>query len=300
MKTISGFIFAFTICSGLLPAADQLSRKLTYEKDDAVWIANIDGASAKKIAGGQSPDLSPDGTKLAYNTVQESGQPAHRQLAVTDLASGKTTILKDIPSDNCMSAHWSPDGQKLLFEFYVNNERRIGVISADGSGFHYAQESEPKHKDYWSETWSADGKSFFAQDMENLYLLDLDAKVLKKWQIEKLVPRGSMSGDVRLDASPDGKYLLMDVEMDEKERKGWDGPPAAIWKLDLTTEKATRLTPKTLYGWDSHWLDAPDSILFVSQNPGEEAQSIYRMSATGDSKDRKLLVKNGRGPGTSR
>lgn len=136
--------------------------------------------------------------------------------------------------------------------------------------------------------------------MESLYLLDLDAKVLKQWPIAKLVPRGGMSGDVRLDASLDGKYLLMDIEMDEKERKGWDGPPASIWKLDLATEKATRLTPKTLSGWDSHWLDAPDSILFVSQNPEDDMQSIYRMSTTGDGKDRKLLVKNGRSPGTSR
>ena len=152
MKTIIGFFSIFTICSGLLSAADQPARKLTYEKDDAVWIAAIDGTSSKKIAGGQSPDLSPDGTKLAYNTVQEVGQPAHRQLAVADLASGKTAILKDIPSDNCMETHWSPDGKKLLFEFYVNNERRIGVVNADGSGFHYVQESEPKHKDYWSET----------------------------------------------------------------------------------------------------------------------------------------------------
>lgn len=38
-----------------------------------------------------------------------------------------------------------------------------------------------------------------------------------------------MSGDIRLDASPDGKSLLMDVEMDEKARKDWDGPPPSVW-----------------------------------------------------------------------
>jgi Tol biopolymer transport system component len=92
----------------------------------------------------------------------------------------------------------------------------------------------------------------------------------------------------------------MDVEMNEKERKGWDGPPAAIWTLDLATEKVTRLTPKTLYAWDCHWLDAPDSILFVSQGAGEKEASIYRMSTTGQGKDRKLLIKNARIPGTSR
>jgi len=300
MKKSSALFLAVAAWGNLSFAEDHPARQLTFEQDDAVWIANIDGSSPKKIAGGQAPDLSPDGARLAYNTVQATGQPSHRQIAVVDLASGQTTILKDIPSDNCMEPRWSPDGKRLLFNFYVNDERRIGVVDADGTGFHYVQESEPKHQTYWAADWAADGQSFFAEDMENLYRLDLDAKVLKKWAIDKLVPDGEMSGDVRLDASPDGKTLLMDVEMDEKERKDWDGPPPSIWLLDLATEKVTRLTPKTLYAWDCHWLEAPDSILFLSQNPGEENASIYRMSTTGRGKDRLLLVKNASTPGTSR
>jgi len=297
-KTIS-FFLATAACSSLLLAENHPAQKLTFERNDAVWIAHLDGTSPKKIADGQSPDLSPDGTKLAYNTVQAVGQPAHRQIAIADLATGQSTLLKDIPSDNCMEPRWSPDGQRLLFDFYVNDERRIGIVQADGTRFRYVQESEPKHQNYWASAWAADGQSFFAEDMENLYRLDLDAKVLKKWSIGKLVPNGSMSGDVRLDASPDGKLLLMDVEMDEKERKDWDGPPPSIWVLDLTSEKVTRLTPKTLYAWDCHWLDAPNSILLVSQNPGEENPSIYRMSTTGQGKDRKLLIKDARTPGAS-
>ena len=281
-------------------AADSPPRKLAFERDDAVWIANLDGSVPKKIAGGQSPELSPDGTRLAFNTVQEAGQPAHRKIAIADLASGQITVFNDIPSDNCMEARWSPDGKRLLFDFYTNNERRTGLVNADGTGFRDVQASEPKYKCYWAAAWAADGQSFFAEDMENLFLLDLNAKVLKKWAVETIVPHGGMSGNVRLDASPDGKTLLMDIEMDEKERKGWEGPPAAIWTFDLATEKTTRLTPKTLYAWDCHWLDAPDSILFISQGAGEKSPSIYRMSTTGQGKDRKLLVKNARGPGTSK
>ena len=268
-------------------------HKLAYEQKDAVWVANIDGTGAKKIAAGQSPDLSPDGTKLAFNTVQAIGQPSHRQIAVADLATKKITILKDIPSDNCMDAAWSPDGKQILFDYYTKNNagRRTGIVNADGTGFRDVQKSEPKYKSYWAATWAADGRSIFAEDMEYLYQLDLDAKVLKKWKIEELVPKGSMSGDTRLHASADGRTLLMDVEMDEKARAGWDGPPDAIWTLDLATGKVTRLTPKALYAWDCHWLTA-DSILFVSENPGEETPCIHRMSLAGEGKDRKLLVKD--------
>jgi len=282
--------FAFLVLALNCFAADA-PRKLAYEQKDAVWVANIDGTGAKKISGGQCPDLSRDGSKLVFNTVQETGQPSHRQIAVADLASGNITIFKDIPSDNCMEAVWSPDGTQILFYYYLNNERQIGVVNADGTGFRSVQKTEPKHVTYWSGTWAADGKSFFCQDMENIYQLDLDAKVLKKWKVEKIVPHGGMSGNVRLDASADGKTLLMDIEMDEKERKAWDGPPAAIWTLDLATEKVARLTPKSLYAWDCHWLDA-ENILFVSQAAGEDLQSVYRMSLAGNGKDRKLLVKD--------
>jgi TolB protein len=275
-------------------------KRLTFERDFTVWIANLDGTNPIEIARGQSPDLSPDGTKLAFNTVQDEGQPAHRQIAIFDLATGKTTLLKDIPSDNSMSPCWSPDGQRLLLDYYVNNERRIGLINADGTGFHYVQGSEPKHQNYWAATWASDGQSFFAEDMENLYRLDLNGKPLKKWVIKKLVPHGSMGGNVRLDASPDGKKLLMDIDMDEKERKGWDGPPASIWMLDLATGKTTRLTPKTLYAWDCHWLEAPNSILFTSQKAGEKNPSIYRMSTMAHGNDLKMFIKNATIPGTSR
>lgn len=269
--------------------------KLAYEKDDAVWVAKIDGSGAKKISRGQCPDLSPDGNKLLFNTLQADGKPADRRPAIADLETGKITVLKEIPSDNCMGGSWSPDGRQILFDYYTKNnaERRIGLVNADGTGFRDVQKSEPEHKDYWAASWAADGKSFFAEDMENLYQLDLDAKVLKKWKVEALAPHGGMSGDVRLHASADGKTLLMDIEMDEKERKGWDGPPPSIWLLDLATEKAARLTPKTLYAWDCHWLGS-DAILFTGQEAGEKNPSIYRMSLNGQGKDRKLVVKDAR------
>jgi len=300
---MKNFIVFFLTLAAFPPlgfSGDQPARKLAFEKEDAVWISGIDGAAPKKIAVGQSPELSPDGTKIAYNTVQDIGQPAHRQIAIVDLATGQNSILKDIPSNNCMVPRWSPDGKRLLFDYYADNERLTGVVHADGTGFHKIQESGPGHQNYWAATWAADGQSYFVEDMQYLYRLGLDGKVLKKWAVEKIVPHGGMSGNVRLDASPDGKTLLMDIEMDEKERKGWDGPPASIWMFDFASEKATRLTPKTLYAWDCHWLDAPDSILFISQGPGEKSPSIYRMITAGQGKDRALLIKNARTPSTSR
>lgn len=267
--------------------------RLAFERGDGVWIAAVDGSGQLKVADGQAPDISPNGALLAFNTVQATGQPSHRKIAVADLATGKTTIFNDIPSDNCMEAEWSPDGTKLLFVFYNKaGEMRIGIVNADGSGFRDVLEGK-KYRAYWGATWAADGQSIFGEDMENLYRLGLDGTVLKQWVIEKLIPRGGMSGDERMQASRDGKTLLLEADMDETARKDWDEPPPAIWTMDLATEKVTRLTPKTLCGMDCHWLDAGD-ILFTGQPAGDEDQSIWRMPVGGHGKDRKQLVKNAR------
>jgi TolB protein len=60
--------------------------------------------------------------------------------------------------------------------------------------------------------------------------------------------------------------------------------------------KATRLTPKKLFGSDGVWLDN-DNILFLSQAAGEKEASIYRMST--DGKNLKRLIKNARFPTVS-
>ena len=66
--------------------------------------------------------------------------------------------------------------------------------------------------------------------------------------------------------------------------------------FDLQSQKATRLTPKKLFGWDGVWLDN-DNVLFLSRAAGEKNDSIYRMST--DGKNLKRLIKNARFPSVS-
>src|SRR4051812_35535355 len=61
--------------------------------------------------------------------------------------------------------------------------------------------------------------------------------------------------------------------------------------FDVQSQKATRLTPKKLFGWDGVWLDN-DNVLFLSRAAGEKEDSIYRMSTDGE--NLKRLIKNAR------
>jgi hypothetical protein len=39
-----------------------------YEHGDSIYATDLDGSHPKKIAARALPDISPDGTKLAFNT----------------------------------------------------------------------------------------------------------------------------------------------------------------------------------------------------------------------------------------
>jgi TolB protein len=149
----------------------------------------------------------------------------------------------------------------------------------------------------YSPIWARDGKSVFCEDMSNIYQIGLDGKVRAQWKINKIVPEGDMSGDGRIDVSPDGKRLLLSIDMGEESgRTDWDGPLPALWAFDLQSKKATRLTQQKLFGWDGVWLDN-DNVLFLSREAGEKEDSIYRVST--DGKNLKRLIKNARFPTVS-
>jgi len=69
MKRVILFILAL---AGLSPAAFSADQRIAFERNDAVYIANLDGTNEKKIADGIFPAISPDGTRVEFNTVEKT------------------------------------------------------------------------------------------------------------------------------------------------------------------------------------------------------------------------------------
>src|SRR4030095_16465663 len=296
MKPGALVIFLCVAFPALTHAAE---RKIAYEHGDNVFVADIDGTHQKKIATGALPEISPDGTRVAFNTSEDSKtQPRpERNIAVADVSGAKVTVLNDIPSDNCFGPVWSPDGSKLAFSIMAEKEWHLGLVNTDGSGFRFVKNAGLKSEAFGTPEWARDGKSIFCHDLDNIYQIDLDGNVLKKWELSKILSDASMNGGDRLSVSPDGKALLMDVDCGaEHERKNWDGPQPAIEKFDITSEKAVRITGKNDFVWDPFWL-SNDEFLCILQKEKENEPSIYRMSL--DGKSMKLLVKHARPPSAS-
>jgi TolB protein len=291
MKQLTLAIFPCVVFSG---GAGQ--RKIAYEHRDNIFVADAGDTHQKKIATGALPEISPDGTRVAFNTEADAKtRPGpERHIAVADVATGKVTVLKDIPSDDCFGPVWSPDGSKLAFSIMADKEWQLGVVNADGTGFRFVKNTALKSDAFGAPEWARNGKSIFCHDLDNIYQIDLDGNVLKKWQLSKILTDASMNSGDRLSVSPDGKVLLMDVDCgSEHERKNWDGPQPAIEKFDVTGDKAVRVTGKDDFVWELFWL-SNDEFLCIMQKENENEASIYRMSL--DGKNAKLLVKHARTP----
>jgi TolB protein len=295
MKKIILLTFAIAIFRVSVSYGDQ---HVAFERNNTVYIANLDGTNGKKIGDGIFPAISPDGTRVAFNTVEKTSDTSYvRHMAVVDVATGKVDVFKDVPSDNSYYPSWTADGKQILFTTRPHEVWDLVIVNADGTNFHVLKPGVQNEVTRYSPIWARDGQSVFCQDMTNIYRLGLDGAVLAQWKIDKIVPKGDMSGDGRIDVSPDAKRLLLSIDMGEESgRKDWDGPLPALWAFDLESQKATRLTPKKLFGWDGVWLDN-DNVLFLSRARGEKDDSIYRMST--DGKNLRRLIKNARFPSVS-
>ena len=290
---------ATLLCVAFSGLSNAVERKIAYQHDENIFVADIDGKHPKKIAAGALPEISPDGTRIAFNTEGDAKtRPGpERHIAIADVASGKVTILKEIPSDNCFGPVWSPDGTNLAFSIMAEKEWHLGLVNADGSGFRFVRNAELKSEAFGAPEWARDGKSIFCHDLDNLYHIDLEGNVLKKWELSKILTDASMNSNDRLSVLPDGEALLMDVDCGaEHERKNWDGPQPAVYKFDLAGEKAVRVTGENDFVWEPFWL-SKDQFLCIMQKENENEPSIYRMSQ--DGKNLKLLVKHARTPSAS-
>src|SRR5262250_2753323 len=192
MKRFTIVLFICIIFSALSNAAQ---RKIAYQGRENIFVADLDGSHAKKIADGALPEISPDGTRVAFNTEGDAkNRPGpERHIAIADVASGKVTVVPNIPSDNCFGPVWSPDGKQLAFSIMTDHAWHLGLVNADGSGFRLVKNAELKPDAFGAPEWARDGKSIFCHDLDNIYQIDLDGNVLKKWELSKILTDASMN-----------------------------------------------------------------------------------------------------------
>ena len=293
MKRWLILLCVFYAATGVTSAAE---RRIAFERDNAVFISNLDFTVVRQLGDGTMPAISPDATRIAFTRPEQNERTFATGISIVEAASGQVVRLNQLPGSDCLQPSWSPDGGQIAFVVMTNGAPRLGVVKSDGTGFKIIKPDAGGERGVHSPCWARDGTSIFCHDLTNLYRVKLDGSIIAQWKIGQIVPNGAMSSDGRIDVSPDGNRLLLSVDMDEEyTRKDWDGPVPALWSFDLMTHVAVRLTARNLFAWDACWLDDAN-ILFVNQRAGENTAALFRTNG----RNLKRLIGNARRPSVSK
>lgn len=269
---------------------------IAFEKGGWIYVAQPDGSKARKVTRGVYPDISADGSQIVFNT--EEPKTTNRKIAQVDVATGKVTVIPNIPSDNCFGPVWSPDGRQVAFHMMRGPKWEIGLVNVDGSDFCTLSVQLKNGGEVWQPEWAADGKSLFCHDLSTIFQVNLAGKILRKWPVTLFAKGAGMNSGSSLAASPDGRFLLVEADMDtEVSVKDWDGPPPALWKLDLHSEKITLVNPLDFLTWAPCWLNDKE-ILCVGATGNRPNPGLYQLTLKDG--QRKFLLSGATSPSASR
>ena len=239
-------------------------------------------APAKRLVLGNDPAISPDGKRVAYTEFDDDG---NRFIAIVEIATGKANRVAGIPGENEFMAFWSVDGKRLVFHHFGESDWLFAQVDAAGGNFRLVNPSLNRQAGAYGAL--PNGNGWLCHDLDSFFVIGPD-------RIEEVpgtsnVPGLSMPSHLDVAASCRSALIVRSVEEDMGPDS--EGPPSAIFLLDLQTGAQTRLTSK---GWDAicpSWIPGGDEFLFSAFDAKTMSPSIYRMKAEPGAKP--VLVRAG-------
>jgi Tol biopolymer transport system component len=106
-----------------------------------LYVVDADGGQSVRIADGEEPTFSPDGTQIAYLSLPRDGccvegGREHVWVANAD-GTGAHEILADEPAlaRGVFGLTWSPTGDRIAMENTIEGHVAIYTFAPDGSDF---------------------------------------------------------------------------------------------------------------------------------------------------------------------
>jgi Tol biopolymer transport system component len=251
-------------------SSDRVSNYEIYRMDaNGANVTNLTHNAASEY----SPAWSSDGTKIAFTSTRDGGNP---EIYVMN-ADGSNQVRLTNSSGTDTDAAWSPDGSRIAFTSDRGGIRRnIYVMNADGSN--PIRLTNTSSGDNFEPTWSPNSaKIAFTSDRNSvdgreIYLMDANGAN----QIN--LTQDPQHDDVDPHWSPDGTKIAF-----QSNRTGVEG----IYVMNANGSNQVRVTGPSTYDFAPAW--SPDGLKIVfcsSREVTTQNFEIYVMNADGSDQTR--------------
>ncbi|MCI0332502.1 MAG: hypothetical protein L0228_04690 [Planctomycetes bacterium] len=230
-----------------------------------LWKINADGTGLAPFADTPgyscgSPDWSPDGKYVAYDTWPVEKTFSDSQVAIVPADGSQPPRLLGpgaMPS-------WSPDGTQLVCHTYPGayQTHQIVVMKADGTG------REPILNHWGSPRWSPRGDLIASIGVDRgIALFDLGTGK------ERSVLRGPFTLNHGFSISPDGRRVCFGDT---------DGGVALAMLDDRMTQATVRWLVRSGSCTHSSWSPDGTRVVFQWQPPNQKLEQLYVMNVDSD------------------
>jgi Tol biopolymer transport system component len=159
-------------CADSLTSSGNMFGQILFEKDRSsfgkeVWTLSSSGSLEQRLIeneySNRSPDLSPDGSVLAFISRREN----ERALYISKLGLDKANKVASVGLDR--NPEWSPDGSKIAF----NSNGTIYTVQPNGEDLTKVTEEAT---DFSSISWNPSGSkiAFNRNDAEEVNIFTVD------------------------------------------------------------------------------------------------------------------------------
>lgn len=188
-----------------MPDISPDGTKIAFVRDEDIYVMDADGSNVTNLTTSperdQDPDWSPTGTEIVFSRMAENND---REIATINTDGTGLTSLTDVTYDDYISPSWSPEGQHIIY-LRLGLDWKIYIMDADGSNQQLLNENITA-SDAFDPTWSPDGEeiAFVGRVDEGIEIFIVDSDGTNERVITDKYP------DIGnpLSWSPDGTKLL--------------------------------------------------------------------------------------------
>ena len=149
-------------------------------KDSTLRLVNFGSKEERILAEGPGGEnhirLSPVEPKIVYTFIVDKEGSSGLDIFALDLSNGTFVNITNTPDFNEFHPTWSPDGKKLAYEKYADNENIGQLVIANADGSNPVAITDVTRVDAYP-IWSPDGKRilFTSRDGDKQYISTIDA-----------------------------------------------------------------------------------------------------------------------------